>query len=274
MRTVTGNSTTISANSGDTITARLRGPNFSDPFQDINCSTGGGGGGGTPTPGPGGTCTVVASDGGVLVTWFDEPGNEVLRNGNGWVTTPPPGTLTYSGPGSVDDGWHIRRSGVDEFCTTGGGGGGTPTPTPGTCTVVASGGGVLVTWSNEPGTEVIRNNGGWVTTPAAGVTNYTGPGSVNDGWVIRRDGVDEFCTTGGGGGGTPTPTPGTCTVVASGGGVLVTWSNEPGTEVIRNNGGWVTTPAAGVTNYTGPGSVNDGWVIRRDGADETCTIIG
>ena len=48
--TVTGNSATINANTGDTIIARLRGPNYANPFQDIDCTTAGGGGGGdTPT---------------------------------------------------------------------------------------------------------------------------------------------------------------------------------------------------------------------------------
>ena len=42
--TVAGSSATIEASSGDTITARVRGPNYADPFQDIACNGGGGGG--------------------------------------------------------------------------------------------------------------------------------------------------------------------------------------------------------------------------------------
>ncbi len=218
-------------------------------------------GGGTP---PGGDCTVVASGGGILLTWSDEPGTEVIRNSSGWVTTPAVGATSYSGAGSVDDGWLVRRDGVDEVCSTGGG-----TPPGGDCTVVASGNGILLTWSDEPGNEVVRNDGGWVVTPAAGTTSYSGAGSVDDGWLIRRSGVDEVCSTGGG-----TPPGGDCTVVASGGGILLTWSDDPGTEVIRNDSGWVTTPAVGATSYSGAGSVDDGWLVRRDGVDEVCSTGG
>ena len=310
---------------------------------------GGGGGGGT------GDCTVVASDGGILLTWTDEPGTEVVRNRNGWVTTPAAGTTTYRGEGSVNDGWTIRRDGRDEVCSTDGGGdggdgdgaggtgdfsctavfgGGTADLTftgdlgtsvqilrndqwvrtatgrsttvsansgdtvtarlrgpnyadpfqdfncstdgggggggGGTCTVTPLGGGILLSWSDEPGTEVIRNRNGFVATPAAGTTTFTGAGSTNDGWIIRRDGVDEICSNGDV---ITTPTN-VCSVTAFGGGVLVTWQDRPGTEVVRNNGGWVTTPAAGATTYVDAnGTIDQGWIIRRDGADETCTII-
>ena len=146
-------------------------------------------------------------------------------------------------------------------------------PAPGECTVVASGGGILLTWSDGPGTEIIRNDDGWVTTPTAGVLSYSGSGSVDDGWFIRRTrGGDETCSTGGGDPDPdPDPTPGDCRVVASGDGILLTWSNQPGNEIIRNDDGWVTTPAAGVLSYSGDGSVDDGWLIRRRGVDEVCT---
>ena len=41
--TVNANTVTINANSTDTIAARLRGPNYTEPFQDIACNTGGNG---------------------------------------------------------------------------------------------------------------------------------------------------------------------------------------------------------------------------------------
>ena len=67
----------------------------------------------------GAVCPVMPRDGGgITLTWQDKPGTEVIRNDAGWVTTPPPGTLSYDDPGgSLDEGWLIRRRGVDEVCT-------------------------------------------------------------------------------------------------------------------------------------------------------------
>ena len=44
--TLTGNTATITANQGDTITSRVRGSTYPDPFHDITCTTGNNGGGG------------------------------------------------------------------------------------------------------------------------------------------------------------------------------------------------------------------------------------
>ena len=140
---------------------------------------------------------------------------------------------------------------------------------------MASGDGILLTWSNQPGNEIIRNDDGWVTTPAAGVLSYSGDGSVDDGWLIRRRGVDEVCT---GGGGNPNPVPDNiCSVDRLGDGVRITWQNGPGTEVLRNADGWVATPPSGTLTFDDPdGSLNDGWLIRRTrGApDEACVVLG
>ena len=224
------------------------------------------GGGGGPTPG-GGDCVVVASGNGILLTWSNEPGTEVVRNSDGWVVTPAAGTTSYQGPGSVNDGWLIRRSGVDEVCSTGGGG---PTPGGGDCVVVASGNGILLTWADEAGNEIVRNSDGWVATPAAGTTSYQGPGSVNDGWLIRRSGVDEVCSNGG----DNVPTD-ICSVAQVGNGVRVVWQDGPGTEVVRNDDGWVTTPDPGTFSYFDPnGDVDDDYFIRRTrAADETCVVL-
>jgi hypothetical protein len=62
------------------------------------------------------------------------------------------------------------------------------------CTVTSVAGGIRLDWQNKPGTEVIRNNAGWVTTPPAGTLSYTdNGGAANEGWLIRRSGVDEIC---------------------------------------------------------------------------------
>ena len=85
--TVTGTSATITADQGDTLTARLRGPNYANPFQDIDCTTGNGGAGGTPAGGVESITTRVIA-----------PGNGAVVNG---------GTVTISGESTGPGG--IRR---------------------------------------------------------------------------------------------------------------------------------------------------------------------
>ena len=153
-----------------------------------------------------------------------------------------------------------------------------PPPPNDVCSVEAAAVGVTVTWQNKPGTEVLRNAGGWVATPPAGTLSYDDPGgSLNDGWTIRRAGVDEVCEIVGDPPPPPPPPPAdVCSVAEQGTGVLITWQNKPGREIVRNNDGWVTTPADGELSYLDPnGSVDDGWYIRRTrgGGDEVCDII-
>ena len=81
--TVTGNSATINANQGDTITGRVRGPNYADPFQDITCTNGNGGGNG----GGGGNVS--------LDTAISTPTNGSVVNA---------GTVTISGQSTAPDG--------------------------------------------------------------------------------------------------------------------------------------------------------------------------
>jgi hypothetical protein len=139
------------------------------------------------------------------------------------------------------------------------------------CTVAVQAGGVRVSWQNKPGTEVVRNAGGWVATPVAGTLIYDDPnGLLGDGWFVRRSGVDEVCD-----GGEDPPVGEVCTVAVEAGGVRVSWQNLAGTEIVRNANGWVASPPAGTLTYSDPnGSVNDGWFIRRTGAggDEVCAI--
>lgn len=227
--------------------------------------TGGGGGGDV--------CTVAEFGGGVRVSWQNKPSTEVIRNGGGWVATPPAGTLTYDDPaGTVADGWLVRRSGVDEVCE----GGETP-PLTG-CTALADpAGGVLVDWTPVPNENryQVRVDGSWVAT-VTNITSYTyGAGSLDQVYQLRYNLND--------GNGNQTFTcandvvvpPTGCVVVATGGGVTLTWQDEAGTEIIRNNNGWVATPPPGTLTYSDQhGSVNDGWFIRRTrgGGDEVCAI--
>ena len=228
--------------------------------------------------GGGDTCTATAVAGGVRIDWTNKPGNEVVRNDGGWVTTPPAGTLSYtSNGGSVDDGWLVRRSGADEVCTVEG----EPPPPPpaGDCVVTAVAGGAKVDWEPVTGENRygVRRNGSWITT-VQGSTEYTDTaGSVNDTYVIRYDlddgnGKQSIACEGG-----VTPPPDdVCFVSPLNGGVRVTWQDKNGTEVVRNDDGWAASPPAGTLTYDDPnGSVDDGWLIRRTrgGGDEVCQIV-
>jgi hypothetical protein len=74
----------------------------------------------------------------------------------------------------------------------------------------------------------------------------------------------------------PPPPDDVCSVAEQGAGVLITWQNKSGREIVRNEDGWVTTPANGELSYSDPnGAVDDGWFIRRTrgGGDEVCDII-
>ncbi len=82
--TVTGNSATINANQGDTITGRVRGPNYADPFQDITCTNGNGGGNGGGGGGNGSLDTAIST-----------PTNGSVVNA---------GTVTISGQSTAPDG--------------------------------------------------------------------------------------------------------------------------------------------------------------------------
>ena len=227
--------------------------------------------------GAGELCTVEAHGNGVRVTWQDKPRTEVIRNDGGWVTTPPAGTLTYDDAnGSTDDGWLVRRSRVDEVCEIIGD---PPPPPPApTCVVTAAnGGGVLIRWDpiQNENRFVIRADEKWVTT-VTNVLSYEYPaGSLDQSFVIRfnrGNGTENLpCSNDG----NPPPPVG-CHVVAVGNGVTVTWQDLDGTEILRNNDGWVTTQPEGTLSYSVPdASVDDGWFIRRtrDGGDETCSIL-
>ncbi len=228
----------------------------------------GGGGGGE-------VCTATATAEGVRVDWTNKRGTEVVRNNDGWVTTPPGGTLSYTEPGgNVNNGWLIRRDGVDEQCRVVG----TPPPA-GDCVVTTVATGQRVDWEPVPGETryAVRRNGSWVTTVANRTDYVDTAGDTNDNYVVRYDLEDGNgkqtidCTRGG----TPPPTNVCYVTSRAAGGVTITWQNKQGTEVLRDNSGWVATPPAGTLSYDAPnGSLNDGWLIRRDRVNnETCQVL-
>ena len=84
--TVTGTSVTINANEGDLIEARLRGPNYANPFEDIACTTDGGG---DPTPNDGFNCTAVFNNNGTAnITFEGDLGSSLqARRNDAWAAT-------------------------------------------------------------------------------------------------------------------------------------------------------------------------------------------
>ena len=144
--TVTGNSATINANTGDTIVARLRGPNYANPFQDINCTTAGGGGGApTPTPGTGDfSCNASISGGQASVSFTGDLGDSLqLRRNGSWAATVTGNSATINA--NTGDTIVARLRGPnyanpfqDIDCTTAGGGGGGDTPTGQITTTISS----------------------------------------------------------------------------------------------------------------------------------------
>ncbi|MDW3176515.1 MAG: PQQ-dependent sugar dehydrogenase [Acidimicrobiia bacterium] len=156
---------------------------------------------------------------------------------------------------------------------TGGGGGDI-------CTVTELGGGVRVSWQDKPRTEVIRNDGGWVTTPPAGTLTYDDPnGSTDEGWLVRRSGVDEICEIVGDPPPPPPPTP-ACVVTELGGGVLIDWDpvENENRFAIRADDSWVIT-VTDVTSYEyTEGTLDQTFVLRfnrGDGREEiACTNEG
>ena len=217
-------------------------------------------------------CQVVSVGGGVQVDWTDKPGTEVLRTTAGWVTTPPAGTTShFEADGHPGEGWLVRRSGVDEVCTGGG------APPQGQCSVaVAAGGGVFIDWDPVPGEDryFVRYEGGaWIATVSNSTSYDFTAGSINDSYVVRYSNgngpMDIDC-------GAPEPAPDVCTVQAVAGGVRIDWIDFPGTEILRNENGWVVTPPAGITFHIETGGLlDDGWFVRRTRGqgDEVCAFI-
>ncbi|NNC80139.1 MAG: hypothetical protein HKN94_08310, partial [Acidimicrobiales bacterium] len=138
----------------------------------------------------------------------------------------------------------------------------TPIAPGNVCTVTALVDAVRIDWQDKPGTEVLRNAGGWVATPAAGTLSYTAPGAgVADGWLIRRTGGggDEICTF------DEPPPPEGCVVTAAPGGVLIDWDPVPGEnryQVRDTASGWIAT-VVNATQYLHNGDFTRTYEIKH-----------
>lgn len=230
-----------------------------------------------PTPD---VCNVTAEGGGqVRVEWTDLGGTEIVRNSDGWVATPAIGVTSLTTDGEPNDGWFIRRRGggqvTDETCTTG-------PPIDAECTTTPEGGGVRINWTAVAGENryQIRTSGPggvWLATVVDQTTALIPDADPAADYLVRHDlgqgRVDRPCS---GGDEPPPPPDAVCFVENVPGGVRITWQDKARTEILRNDGGWVATPAPGTLTYTEPGgALNDGWFIRRTGGgnDEICQIL-
>lgn len=94
---MSGTSATISASSSDSITARVRGDNYSNPYQDILCSGGGTGSGDF-------SCTVTTSGTNAVITYSGDLGDslQLLRNGS-WNRSISNTSTTWVSGGAGDD---------------------------------------------------------------------------------------------------------------------------------------------------------------------------
>jgi glucose/arabinose dehydrogenase len=242
----------------------------------------------------GDVCTAEALDGGgVRVSWQNKAGTEIVRSqsgnngGDGWVTTPAAGTLSYvDADGDTDFGYYIRRSGgvADEVCDVVG----DPVDPPddAECVVTAVAGGVFVDWDAVPGENrySLRVNGSFAVLVANATQVTWDGGTLNDVYSIRydlQDGNGKQNLACENDGDVDPPDPDICTVTDLANGVRVDWLNKPGTEIVRfqtgKNGGdgWVTTPGAGTLSYVdADGDTDFGYYIRRTGGgDEVCNVL-
>ncbi len=114
---VAGTSATISATSNDTIVARVRGPEFTQPFEDITC-TGGAAPGPQPQPQPQPpvnpgvfACSVTTVGNNATITYTGDQGNtaQLLSNGiwNQTITGQASTTIT----GGAGNGYSVRLRG-------------------------------------------------------------------------------------------------------------------------------------------------------------------
>lgn len=167
---VTGDSITISASNGDSIAARVRGPIYAKPFEEIACDvTTAGGGGGTPPPATDFSCAVSFDGGSATVTFEGDRGTslQVTRNGS-WAGSVSADSITISANSGDTIAARLRGPNYskpfeDVSCSNGGGGG---APTPGTgdlsCAASVNGSTATITFTGDTGVSLqVTRNGSW-----------------------------------------------------------------------------------------------------------------
>ena len=92
--TVTGDTVTIAAEEGDLIEARLRGPNYANPFEDITCTTEAGD---PPSPNGNFSCNAVFSNGQATISFEGDRGFSLqVRRNDAWAGTVTDATITIN----------------------------------------------------------------------------------------------------------------------------------------------------------------------------------
>ncbi len=232
---------------------------------------------GEPVPDPTtqpGSCSVSADGNTVNIDWTFTLGDAAIRRDGGYVTTVSGRDGSWSQTRA--DGqytYEVRLIAFGVKTTVNCGtvsvpGDGGPAPA-GPCVVTESGNDVLVSWDDFGKLRYsVRRNGSWAATITNGAQSTVVDGSLNDTYELRYSdaGVRQTvpCTTGG-----VTPPAGPCSVVAQGGGVLVSWDAIAGVSdyQVRRNGSWRATVSNTTTFADANGSTGDDYIIRyrKDG---------
>lgn len=196
-------------------------------------------------------CTVTRSGDDNVINWQRGDGTNVIRRNGDWLATPDDGVSTYRDSNAPSGASYVIRTrpggNIDDVsCTQGG------APAAG-CTIDRVGSNNVVSWDDDGGFHVIRLNGDWLSTPGNGQSSFVhNGGPANGTYVVRtfsgNSSTDRSCSAGGGGGGGPIG-DGPCTVSRNGSDNLISWTDGGGTNVLRRNGDWLTTPGPGVSSF-------------------------
>lgn len=219
------------------------------------------GGDGPPPPPPDGDppfegCLAELTDpdvGIVQLTLADYQGTEVIRRNGNYLASIETGQnfFTDDSPVLGENVYTLRvwdAGGFIDFDC------GTVTiegepPEPLTCTALATGTTVDLTWTATPETEIVRRDGNWRSSPTADATAFSevvSPGSYD--YSLRAWGAGGFtdvpCGTVVVEGAAPT-----CSVALTDTTATVTWENMIGSVVVRRDGAWIATPGAASSHY-------------------------
>jgi hypothetical protein len=150
-------------------------------------------------------------------------------------------------------------------------GGSAPPPPPASndCTVDRDGATATLTWNPSGSTEVVRRNGAWLATPPKNAGTYTDTNSPPDSTYLIRTWtgagrVDTPCVESSPPPPPPPPPVSGCLATVDGATVVLTWTDNGGTYVVRRDGRWLATVGKGVDHYVDASpSVDPTYLIRE-----------
>ena len=132
-----------------------------------------------------------------------------------------------------------------------------PPPPPPTerCSVTVVGNEAQISWVDDTGREILRNNNNFVRNLAnqpSVIVDQLAPGQTAN-YSVRvwsGGGFVDFPCPATQGPTPPPPPPGACSISVNGNQVAFTWSIDAGIVVLRRDGNWIKTPPAADTTYT------------------------